>query len=513
MAVSLLETPVKTAWDKPPADAPLLRTAVDLFAALNHQGLRYCRWKSNLRLAWGLQGITDLDLLIDPAQKALWRDTCRQFGIIRCLAPPGKRYPMIEDYLGFDPESGRQFHLHVHYQLVLGEQFVKNYRLPLEEAFLDSVSLRTGVKIPAPELELIVLSLRTLLKYRDRDVIKDVLTIRTPGIPDHIAAEIDWLLAQTTPERIRKTLDGLADRIDGRPVLDFLATVQAAPRDGRRLFHLRTRVRRRLRVHQRAGRLQARGIYLQEMWRRRQRFQIRPARKMTLPGRGVHLAFVGVDGAGKTTLTREIAGWLGRMLDARLFYLGSKQPSRLSRWTYIFFRIGRRSQRALAGRWGENSPAARWTAGLRDTFLYSHYLFTGIDRWRRVAAGRRHVARGGLVINDRFPLEAPLDGPQIHLCGRPGPVRDFFVRLERRLYDQMPPPDLLLALDLPLEVAARRKPDHDPAVVAEKKRVLEQVTAALAAAGSPARLVRIDAGRPLAEVMRQVEGVIWEQLR
>ena len=51
---------------------------------------------------------------------------------------PAATYPAMEHLLGMDRASGRMFHLHVHYQLVLGERFVKNHRLPLEAEFLAS---------------------------------------------------------------------------------------------------------------------------------------------------------------------------------------------------------------------------------------------------------------------------------------------------------------------------------------------------------------------------------------
>ena len=91
-----------------------------LFQMLNDAGIRYCHWKSNLRLERGLCGKTDLDLLIDPTDRQQLMLAFEGYGVIPVLAPPGRHYPSIEDYLGFDPLSGCLFHFHVHYQLVLG---------------------------------------------------------------------------------------------------------------------------------------------------------------------------------------------------------------------------------------------------------------------------------------------------------------------------------------------------------------------------------------------------------
>jgi thymidylate kinase len=485
----------------------------DLFQRLNQHDIRYCHWKSNLRLAEALNGRTDLDLLVDPVQQQHFRQILRDADIKHVLSPPGKQYPGLEDHLGFDAESGTQFHLHIHYQLVLGEQFVKNYHIPLEKAFLDSVYLRYGIKIPSPELELIILSLRALLKYRDRDVIKDVFTIRTPGIPDHIAAEVYGLLAQTTVENVTQVLRDIGDIIPADIVLAFLETMQTAPRAGRVLFRLRQRLRRALRGYQRRHRLGATLIYFQELWRRRNTFlRFTPPPQMTFPDGGLRLALVGIDGAGKTTLTGAVAEWLAWKLDVHLYYLGSKQPSRPSKWSYLFFRMARRSHRELSGQVGEGNVISRLLQSVRDALLYSHYLFTGVDRYRRYRTGGRQAQAGSVVIYDRYPLEAPLDGPQIHLAANGDGARGaaVFSRMEQRLYRQMRLPELLLVLEVSPAVAWQRKPDHQWEVIVEKNEVLERLTAVMEANGSPP--VRIDASLPLAEVLGRIKQEIWQRL-
>jgi hypothetical protein len=150
---------------------------------------------------------------------------------------PGKRFPGMEHYLGFDAASGSLFHLHVHYQLVLGEAFVKNYCLPVEGPFLESARLLEGARVPAPELEIAVLSIRILLKYRDRDALKDILSIRSPGIQRAYLREIEWLLDQTSLESITQVVEGQADVLPVEIVVEFLKTVTSNPRAGRHCYH------------------------------------------------------------------------------------------------------------------------------------------------------------------------------------------------------------------------------------------------------------------------------------
>ena len=93
-----------------------------LFEALNQSSVRYCNWKSSIRISEGLEGRTDLDLLVDPRDFTAFQVILLAHGVKTFQPAPGKTYPGIENYLGLDPGTGRLFQLHVHYNLVLGEQ-------------------------------------------------------------------------------------------------------------------------------------------------------------------------------------------------------------------------------------------------------------------------------------------------------------------------------------------------------------------------------------------------------
>lgn len=493
-----------------------LEAVTNLFRALHRAGVRYCHWKSNMRLGWGLNGRTDLDLLVDPEHGPLFRQILRQHNIKPLRPAPGKEYPGIESHLGFDPASGKLFHLHVHYQLVLGEQYVKNYHLPLEKEVLDSVCMPQGILVPAPALELIILSLRALLKYRDRDAIKDVLSIRTQGLPAHILEEINWLWQQTSPTEVSDTLAQVAHVVPGETVFAFLRTVLTSPRDGWQLFRLRSQVRRALRPYQRQSRFQATLTYFRQLWWQRLPFrQAQPVRKMTLNDGGRRIALIGADGAGKSTMCQLLCEWLAWKLDVHFYYLGSKQPSRRSRLIYILFRMARRGQRTVAGWLGEASLPARWLAQLRQSLLYSHHVSIGRDRLHRYWQSRE-MAKTSIVIYDRYPLAAPLDGPKIYLNGNATRVGRLLADAEQAVYRQIELPRHFLFLNVSPEVSIQRKPDHDPAAITAKTQFLDQFAARFAvqaeARSDSTNLVTINADQPFEQVVQQLKTAIWQIL-
>jgi hypothetical protein len=137
-------------------------------------------------------------------------------------------------------------------------------------------------------------------------------------------------------------------------VTSFLAAMARDPRSGLDLLRLRARLRCDLRDVRRWGRVRAGATYTHAIWRRRRRLISgrRDEPRMTLAGGGTTVALIGANGAGKSTMAGDVARWLGWKLDARVHYLGSKQPSRQTEWLYLMFRALRRSHRAASRRLG-----------------------------------------------------------------------------------------------------------------------------------------------------------------
>ncbi len=505
----------------PPETIPSLAELLD---ELNGRGIPHCQWKSNEHLIPALAGLTDLDLLVDGGQAASFREVAAARRLKLLVPPTGSAYPGMEHYLGFDRSSGRLFHLHVHYQLVLGERYVKNYRIPMERQFLSSAHLMEGVWVPSPELELSVLSVRALLKYRIRDLVKDVLDIRSPGLPAEIRSEMDWLLHQTTPQQVRATIrEACHGAIPADLVGRFLDIAAQPTRPGPKVFLLRERLRAALTPYQRHNRTQAGAEYLADLvraWSRERRH--RPSPRMTTSKGGTMVALVGADGSGKSTVSESLEQWLSWKLEVRRCYLGSKAPSRLSSGLYLGFRALRRSTRTAEG-WSVGGPViARPLASGRDAMLALHHLSIGRDRSRRYRRALRDAHTGRIVIFDRFPMESLsterdhrlLDGPQIGalLDGSMGPVTRALARAEERMYRRFRLPDHLVLLEVSPEVSIGRKPDHKPEVIAAKSRATLELATLAETAGEIPHVIRVDADRPLDQVLLDIKRELWDVL-
>jgi thymidylate kinase len=479
-----------------PSRSPL-EVLRELFAALEATGVRYCQWKSTRILAAGLAGETDLDLLVARHDQAAFTALLSERDFKLFESDGARRFPGIEDWLGFDAGTGRLVHLHVHYRLVLGEEYVKGYLLPIEDLLLSRTTLVDGVRVPEPDVELAVLAVRVALKYGNLDALHDrVGRPRRAGLPASTRREVEELRSRVPPDAEGAPV--LA-RLPGIPAELLVAVIRAVTRpeaDAAELVGLRAEMRAALAADRRLGRWEA-------AWRAR-RYGARsvpylgrlltlgrsPTRKRPRAG-GVGIAFVGSDGSGKSSLVRDLTRWLGWRIDVRVFYMGSTQPSRPTRVVSLvttFLSVVRRRDLAAA---------IRAVADARD-------------RYGRYVASRRAVGAGSVVIYDRYPLPGvriaghEMDAARIPPGG--GRVARALSRFERRAYARIARPEALFVLVVSPEVALARKPGHREEIVRAKTEAVRGEAATI-----PGAIV-VDADRPYEEVLLEVKRRVWDLL-
>ncbi len=460
---------------------PPLAVCTELFGRLAHEGVRYCHWKSNEHVEAALAGRTDLDLLVDPADRERFEAVLAELDFKPCLAPAEKRFPGMSDRLGFDRVGGGLVHLHVHEQLVLGTSGVKNHRVPIEALVLDGNRTLHGVRAPSAELELLLLALRTPLKVSRLRLLRRWRKDATKTLQSALVREMAFLVPDVGAERFGEAVAKTGLALDSDAVLRFVERARDRSLMPAELRAFRAQVLRALRPHRRdpAWRAAARAL--------RARFLASPhvrrfagSRGRRLPERGRLLALVGADGSGKSTLAADLRTWLGWKLRVEDAYFGIPKSA-------LGYRALRRAERLLGWAWLDSE---RW--------LYSaHYRRR---TWRRA---QRAVAGGAVVIADRYPLPdlwlppQPMDGPR--LMGHGLAVR------ERALYAKIEPPDRAFVLRTPLAVLKQRDPSVNPAVHAHKAQAVNALE------DSPLYSV-LDADRPYEAVLLDLKRRIWDEL-
>jgi len=180
-----------------PSTLGLVRT---LCRALEAEGISYCHWKSNNALDRSASGDNDLDLLVSRADVPRFNSILGRLEFKLAKASSEKQLPGVVDYFGYDEAAGRLIHVHAHYQLVLGHDMAKNYRLPIEEPYLESAVQGELFKVPAVEFEFIVFVVRMVLKHYTWDVILG----GQGSLKRAERAELDYLQARISQQRVNR---------------------------------------------------------------------------------------------------------------------------------------------------------------------------------------------------------------------------------------------------------------------------------------------------------------------
>lgn len=473
------------------------RVAVELGEAK----VRYCHWKSNEAIDRSLSGENDLDLLIDRADASRFFEVMSGLGFTIAIPPTRKRMPGLVGLYGLDRATGRIVQVDAHFQLIVGDDTTKNYRLPIEDAYLADLDTTGPLPLPRPEFEYLAFVIRMVLKHSPWDAqlsYKARLTATEKRELAHLSglidpAEVERLRADHLPmasvellERCRLTLGrdlGAVDRaVIARDLVRVLSDYGRRP----------TAVDIGLKLYRRAE-----GQVLKRLpWVN--------LRKRLVSGGSV-VAFIGGDGSGKSTAVAETTAFLSRHFFVRRFHLGKPTPSFSSR---LFRKVARRIPTGVP----PGIPA--WEAAELAEFPGYPYLITHLatarDRYRTHLAARRAAARGAVVICDRYPLAglATMDCPRLQelpgLADRR--LARWMSRREASFYRRIQPPDAVIVMRVDPEVAVRRRAEQDEEFV--RRRAAEIRNRSWTEPG----FFVVDANQPLQQVVTEVKGRLWATL-
>lgn len=216
---------------------------------------------------------------------------------------------------------------------------------------------------------------------------------------------------------------------------------------------------------------------------------------------GPLIAIVGSDGSGKSTVGNELLGWLRESGPAELCHLG-KQSGNLGRAIGRMPLLGNRVERTIENK-VKQAGEARGPGFLSTLTIYA-FTLRRIRRFRRMLRLRDS---GVTILADRFPqlaVPAAIDGPGFGKVNSEYGLAKRLAAIELRQFEWMTShrPDLVLRLNVDLETAMGRKPDHRRANLAAKIADIPK----LSFAGAP--IVDIDASLPVEDVVERAKVAI-----
>jgi thymidylate kinase len=258
------------------------------------------------------------------------------------------------------------------------------------------------------------------------------------------------------------------------------------------------------------------------MWRRgrtvlRRKVLRRGPVQNRLAAGGALVAIVGGDGAGKSTVVDGLVRWLrSENIETHAVHLGKPPWSPLTlavkgvmRIVAAMLRAPTPSGRSLRSALSDATPT-RIT--MRHRARVAWEVLTARDRYRAYRRARRLATNGAIVVSDRYPLPevSSMDGA---VMGRASDLARWgrwgraMARLERRYYDRIADPDVLVVLTVEPDTAVERKRGIEPEATvrprSEEIRGIDWTSRAAAV---------IDTSAPEDEVLTRAKLAVWSRL-
>ena len=210
------------------------------------------------------------------------------------------------------------------------------------------------------------------------------------------------------------------------------------------------------------------------------------------------IAIIGCDGSGKSTVSESVLDLARGFGPAAAAHLG-KQQGNTGRWFARLPLVGGRLERYIESR-ASKVRTSFTTNKAPDTLpalVMAAFTIRRVRRYRRMLALRE---QGLIIIADRYPqVDIPRgsDGPDMSVDAEGNRLVQWLARREQAAFEWMTSyrPDLVIRLNVDLEVALARKPDHLRESLARKIAVVPQLTM------QNAPITEIDANQPLPEVL------------
>lgn len=218
--------------------------------------------------------------------------------------------------------------------------------------------------------------------------------------------------------------------------------------------------------------------------------------------KGFSVAFIGQDGAGKSTVSEQICEWLNWKIEARKFYLGSGDH-----YHSVFKML-----KTLFERENAVSKVVWATLNILDLVALSRH------NKKIVFKAYRYINNGGIALFDRYPQNQFYginDGPKIRECyyskSNNGIIKKivlFFAGVEEKNIRKIVQfnPDVVIKLVLSPEESIQRKPEENIDNVRIKHEIINSIKF------SKSKVYTIDATMPYDEEMVKIKNIIWSEI-
>ena len=452
-----------------------------LIKQLNSQNICYLHWKSTEHLLAGLQGQTDLDILLKKEHYEKFINCLIKCGYVHVRSIKWQTYPNVEDWIGYCPRTGIQTHVHLHTKLITGKPYVKEQYLPYDKLLLENrIKSEYGIYIVDPNIEIILLLIRTVIKQ----------SLISP-IPHNDKSF-------TFKKNVLKEYEYLKERIDRMEIeryssvmlpenSDILISIIYESVTNNRMRSLKRAILKQLSAERRSSHTYSSILsffrYSYIKLRSLLHVPLRTKKKL-FQNDGLIVALIGVDGSGKTTISNIIAKDFSWKMDFRYFYLGTGDgsASMLNRCLRKMS-AAKKKKRSSNKKNSDPSYSRKQTpSGIKLLVMNFNSLINAREKYKSCKKMDALRKSGGIAITDRYPqmqFEGINDG--VHITdtgiGLFSYLNKSFQKKEKEYIKKacLFAPDVVIKLTIPYEVSRMRKQDSSEETIRRKIDIINQL--------------------------------------
>ncbi|MFP4698142.1 MAG: hypothetical protein ACLFMO_05490 [Eubacteriales bacterium] len=420
----------------------------ETFEEINKK-LECCLLKGIEDLPQSFAGKKDIDLLVYRKDQFLLQKILVGFGFRQVVSGWHKMQHGTEHYVLYESETDQFHHLHVHYKIIFGILFDREYELPYVEDWISLATLHSDypIKVLPLELNMVFEMLRSIVEtnYNFKSKVRAVLAklIKNNKFIYNrnykFYKKFKFYYSKANIELFQKYLYRYFSFaiIEINKLKSWYIDETLTPL---KHMYLRSRTLVKLKQYRRINNKDAR--LLRSLRKKEVKDDIA---FRSLSSGGMIISIIGADGTGKSTMCDELKNWLkwGRFT-VRILHLG--EPKGLLRLSFINYLI------KVSG-----------LVGLKSITSYFDGLSSLIKAKKRAQTIKKaHYLKnkGFIVITDRYPLkefwdkESKMDSPKLNFTNK------LYPRVIS-LFENFPDyPDALIFLTAPDEIIISRRQEE-----------------------------------------------------
>ncbi len=415
-----------------------------LIEKLKKKRINYCHWKSNILLNEALGGYDDLDLLVARREMSKFEISLLELGFMEA-SNVNISFSGIKHFYGFDKKSGNILHLHIYYVIKTGPSWIKSMRFDMEAYILNNLTIHeSGMPIPQKHIELVIFIFRIMLKYSK---INEFILVNREYL--RTLQEIEYLCEELDEDKLENFLALYFENISKDEFFKYIQIIKSPSALTKYLKGKNLKSKLKKYNFLNLG---------QEIFHTLNQFTYRVLNKLFFKqkkrfvGGGTLIVIAGLDATGKSTITEELKRWLGKNSTLLLVHFG-KPPSTLLTAPFNFLiKLARKKSTT-----SHLKSSIKNQEGEKSIFYMIRQVILAYDRYSLAKKCQNKMNAGEIVICDRYKSENfnVMDSKRLINKNYNG-FKKKLVEFENKLYDDMPQPDILFYLTVPVEVAVKR---------------------------------------------------------